>query len=235
MNELFLLTNNFPLVPFLLLILAVGIGFYFLMFKSWKVLDEQTAPPPELLKASECLKIQALERDGVMKNDAFGRKPELTFRYDDGEFIVSVNEGGKGHPRITFVTFQTKFVPNENFRIASGSFKALISFSKIKSFHGDVCRKYDLEGDDGGFIKNLLTQEVQTDLLEYEKATEARFGMHVGVKNALKPAPGRFYLTTEGFKVETEDYNRLIETAFKFYDRLKMMSEAQVSGVLSKI
>ncbi len=161
-----------------------------------------------------------------MKNDTFGRQPELTFRYDDSEFVVSVNEGGKGHPRITFVTFPTKFFPDKNFRIAGGSFKALVSFSRIKSFTGDVCRQYDLEGDNVVFISNLLTQEIQTDLLEYEKATEARFGMRVGVKAALKPAPGRFYLSTEGFKVETEDYNRLIGTALKFYDRLKTMSAA---------
>ncbi len=62
MNALLLQTNNFPLVPFLLIILASGIGFYFLMVRSWKVLDEQTAPPPELLKAGECLQIQAFER-----------------------------------------------------------------------------------------------------------------------------------------------------------------------------
>ena len=227
MNALFLLINDFPLFPFLIFVLAGGIGIYLLMLKSSKLLDEHTTPPPELTKAGECLQIQALERQGVLKNDAFGRQPELTFRRADCEFVVSVNEGGKGHPRITFVTFQTEFFPDANFRIASGKFKALFSFSRIKSFSGEISRKYDLEGSDGVFIGNLLSREIQIDLLEYEKAAEVRFGMHVGVKQALKPAAGRFYLSTEGFKVEAEDYDRLIETAFKFYDRLKTMSAAR--------
>ena len=227
MNALFLLINDFPLVPFFIFALAGGVGIYLLMVISRKILDEHTAPPPELTKAGDCLKIQALERQGVMKNDAFGRQPELTFRRADCEFVVSVNEGGKGHPRITFVTFQTEFFTDVNYRIASQKFKALFSFSRIKSFSGEISRKYDLEGSDGVFIGNLLSQEIQIDLLKYEKATEVRFGMHVGVQRALKPSAGRFYLSTEGFKVEAEDYDCLIETAFKFYDRLKTMSAAQ--------
>ena len=69
----------------------------------------------------------------------------------------------------------------------------------------------------------LLTQEIQKDLPEHQAATEARFGMHADVKLALKQGAGRFYLSTEGFKFEDEEYNRLIETTVNFYERLKIM------------
>jgi hypothetical protein len=49
MNALFLLINDFPIVLFLVFVLAGGTGFYLLMIKFWKLSDEIATPPPELL------------------------------------------------------------------------------------------------------------------------------------------------------------------------------------------
>ena len=225
MNILILRLVAFSDGGFVYILIPVAVVIFLIMMLGWKLI-EKIDTEPEARKARESFETQALKRQGIVKDDASGLKPELSFRHDGSEFSVSIREGGKGDPRVTFVSFQTELFPEVSFRIASGKFKALISRTRIKDFDGDLCRHYQLEGNDAAFINSLLTQEIQDDLLEYQTATEVRFGMHTGVKLALKPGSGRFYLSTEGFQVEDKDYNRLIETTVKVYERLKIMAMA---------
>lgn len=220
MNALILLFAGFPFAALPVFILVGGWLLYLL---ATKLSGARPTPAPEMIKAGACLERQAIKRHGVMKNGDFGQ-PELMFSCNDIEISVSVLEGNRSSPRLTFATFQTDFFPDRNFRIASGKFKAVISSSKIKNFSGAANREYDFEGDDGNLINRLMTEEIQNNLLEYQPAAEVRFGAHVGVKYALKPAAGRFYLSTDGFQIEDEDYDRLIETTVKFYERLKVMA-----------
>ena len=224
MNALILLAGGVPF-PVLLVFIALGGGlFYFLISQAQVLVRKYSTPAPELVKVGACLERQAAKRGGAVKSDEYGQ-PKLTFRDDDAEFSVSVLEGSsRSDMCVTFATFQTDFFPDRDFRIASGQFKVLVSFTRIKNFSGAASRKYDFEGSDGEFIKHLMTEEIQNNLLDYQPATEVRFGTHAGIKYALKPAAGRFYLSTEGFQIEDEYYDRLIETTVEFYERLKIMA-----------
>lgn len=228
MNILFFLLEagpSPPLIPFV--VIGTGILCY-LMYLAAKLLDKYDNNP-EALKAIECLKFQARKRDGGVVKDGVSRlTPELTFRHDDGTFTVSMHKGGKGVPSVTYVTFETKLFPDKNFRIASKKFKAVVSFSRIKDFYSDLCLKYELEGNSSAFIGNLLTREIQNDLMQYQQGLELRFGFHRSVIYTLKPAPGRFYLLSDNFRVENKDYDRLIETTIKIYEQLKIMTWQQV-------
>ena len=221
MNILILLLAGFP---FAALPVFIVVGGWFLYLLITKLLGIHPTPSPEMIKAGACLERQAVKRHGVVKNNDFGRQPELTFPYDDTIFTVSLHTGTKWISPGAYATFQTNSFPDENFRIASKKFKATISFTRVKDFNGDLCGKYEFEGSGSAFIHRVLTAGIQIDLMEYEPSLEVRFGNHRSAVHALKPTPGRFYLSSDDFKAEDEDYDRLIETTVKFYERLKVMA-----------
>jgi len=225
MNILISLLAGFP---FAALPVFIVVGGWLVYLLTTKLLGIHPTPSPELIKAGACLERQAVKRHGAMKNADFGRQPELTFRYDDTIFIVSLHKGTKYISPGAYATFQTNSFPDKNFRIASKKFKATISFTRVKDFYSDLCGKYEVEGSGSAFIRNVLTAEIQIDLMEYEQSLEVRFGNHRSAVYALKPTPGRFYLLSDDFKAEDEDYDRLIETTVKFYERLKFMAAAEI-------
>lgn len=212
--------------PLFLFIIIGSIVLCGLMFLAMKQLDKHDKDPKRL-QAIECLNAQAQRRGGFVKDGASELTPELIFRHDDRDFTVSLRKGAKHLPNFTFVAFQTDWFPDSNFRIASKKFKALISLTRIKDFHGVLDGKYEVEGNDAAFVRAILIEEIQIDLLKYEEATEIRFGDHVGVSYNLKPIPGRFYLSSENYQTEDKDYYRLIETTVKFYERLKLLASVK--------
>ena len=219
---IFLLEANpsFPLIPFVIIGSPI---ICYLMYLAAKQLDKYDNNP-QALKAIECLKVQAEKRGGVIKVGDSRLTPELTFRRDDAIVTVSLHRGGRSVPSVTYVAFQTNSFPDENFRIASKKFKAFVSFTRVKDFYSDLCGKYEVEGSGSAFVRNVLTAEIQNDLMKYEQGLEVRFGYHRSAVFTLKPVPGQFYLLSDKFRVENEDYDRLIETTVKFYERLKIMA-----------
>ncbi len=170
----------------------------------------------------ECLEKQALKRGGVIAVEENTMRPELSFSHDKIEVAVSIL---LGRNFVTYATFQCEFFPDKNFRFGSKHFRAVFSSPRMKESSGDLFPRFGMEGNSASFVKSLLTQEIQTNLLQYDEATEIKFGNYGGINNlVLKPNPGRFFVSVYGNKVEDKDYDQLIATAVLFYERLKFMS-----------
>ncbi len=220
----FIMFAEFSIIPVMVIALAAGIVFYFIIVVVNNTIEKDAPLPCKIKKAIECLTVQAVKHSGVMKEGVSARKPIMVFVFDETEFSVSIDEGSKGNPSVTFATFQSTFFADKNFRLASKEFKAVFSFSRIKTIVSRLSPEFGFEGNDANFIKKVLTPEVESDLLKFGKATEVRFGNHTGVKYSHKSNPSRLYICVDGIESEDAGYDRLIETTLAIYMRLKAMT-----------
>jgi hypothetical protein len=178
-------------------------------------------------RAAKGLVRQAQIRNGVCKGDA------LSFFNEGTEFSLTWTTIDRGS--FVSISFQADRFAQSTLRIISTrarSFANMIFGGKYWDFlHG-----YTIQTNDEPFMTSLLTDEIQANLQSYEKPLEVVYGqvvLHdgstVGRKDVgLNYRPGFFALSLYTSLPSDSDYDKIVETALMFCDRLITMADPTI-------
>jgi hypothetical protein len=182
-------------------------------------------------QADNCLIRQVQKRNGRFSDDT------LAFSYRDTEIKVSRSAGSRGIPAFLFATFQTNVFPTSTLRIISNNMRSVADLV-MGSTYWDFLEGFSIYSNDEPFMSDLLSEEIQKDLLAYDKGLEIVFGK-LGARDhftsplgsmGYKHSPGLFFFSVFKSATEDSDYDALIETTIMFYERLKSMPDRVIGS-----
>ena len=177
-----------------------------------------------LVLVKECLGKQALKHNGTMSDMA------LTVPHKTVDIEVSYRESiDEVSPAYTYATFRTEVFHDKKFGIYYWKElflrPAVVIGSRLEVFEEELGETYVVSGDDLSFVKEVLTPEIRNRLLEFKEAyLRVEFGRPHGSSPLSRE---RGWLSVSAYcasGVMDQDYDRVIETATLFYERLEALN-----------
>lgn len=189
-------------------------------------------------RVHECLRKQAARLNGKVRPATLFTYPQLYFRYQDVEVLVSAMPGSSGHgrarPPTAFAQFYFEIYPEYVFRIRNKSVQTMIEkmlgLRDLQTGNSRFDDQFVVQSNNEDFIRHLLTSEIQNKLLEFNPA----HGLDISFQKTTLYRDGRLVLgverprldvTIEKIATDDQDYYRLIDTATMLYDRLWTFAE----------
>ena len=170
-----------------------------------------------------CMQKQAMKRNGKVKGTRGA--PNLTIPLKtvdlDLAFMRNDNDLLREH---TYARFKTEHFLDKKIKIQANSadflLKPLVIGTRVEGLDEKFSEKYIVTGNDGSFVKDLLTEEIRDKLLE--KRVHVKFGRRT---DSSKLSTERGWLTVfiQGLQADDETFDGLIETAILFYERLETL------------
>ena len=176
---------------------------------------------------NECLDKQARKRNGTI--EAFTRWPVLTVPHKNVNIEVSVKENSDDSTQeYTYATFRTEVFNDQKFGIYYWKEfflrPAFVVGSRLGILDEKLGETYIVSGNDAAFVKAVLTPEILDKLIEFEGAwLRVQFG---NPHNSSILSRERGWLTVFVWGISTVDqpYDRVIEMAILFHDRLEALA-----------
>ncbi|HKQ99874.1 MAG TPA: hypothetical protein VJT09_04325 [Pyrinomonadaceae bacterium] len=171
---------------------------------------------------NECLSKQALKRGGTMSGNVLvipHKRTELTVSYNEG-----VDEVGPAH---IYATHRTELFHDKKFGIYYWKElflrPATLAGSRLELFEEEFGTTYIVSGNDLPFVQSVLTPEIRGKILELASAwPRIEFGRPHG--SVLSRERGWLTVIFQGSSGVLEaDYDRVIEMAILFYERLEAL------------
>jgi hypothetical protein len=209
--------------PWIVLIIAAA------FFFGWKIQQRKKET------VTECLKRQGMKRNGLVKT-AFLAYPRLSFCYLDTEILVSAMSGGilgnRSRASKTYATFYLPDFSDDWFDIRNKSkgnaLDRVLGLKDIQIENPEFDARFTIRASDAVLIRTFLTRDLQERLLQFtpgeelyvqftKKALFQEGRLVLGEQRPCLSVSIRKILTDEG------EFDRLIETALLFHDRLKSL------------
>jgi len=173
----------------------------------------------------ECLDKQARKRSGIVK--ASSRWSVLTIPYKSINIEVSVNEGMENPLEdYTYATFRTKVFTDKKFGIYYWKeffLRPLGIGTRLEILDEKLGETYTVSGNDASFIEGVLTPEIRAKLLEFKESfLRVQFGRPRG-SSLLSREQGWLTVFAYGIGTVDQPYDRVIETAILFHERLETL------------
>ena len=180
---------------------------------------------------SAILKRQSLQRAGSMKT-VMASYPQLSFRHKEADILVSASHGDSGP--FTYAQFYTTVFPDScSFKITSRSMPTLVmetrlELRKVELDQPEFDNKFVIRTKKEEFIRSLLTQNIQKQLLELDagRGLEVRFLSDASSDAKDSVERHRFDISIERLLTDYHDYERLIEAAILLYEQMKTLTTA---------
>ncbi len=196
-------------------------------FISWKINQKKKET------IAECLKRQAIKRNGLVK-PSFLAYPRLSFRHLDTDILVSAMSdgilGSRSRSSQTYVSFYLPGSSDNWFDIRNKPmrkvFDRVFGMEDIQIENPEFDVRFTVHASDAMFIQTLLTRELQERILQFSHGKEpyVQYTMKTLFKDGRlvfgKKQPC-LSVSVRKTVTEEEEYDRLIEIALMFHDRLR--------------
>ncbi len=174
----------------------------------------------------ECLDKQARKRSGTVK--ASSRWSVLIIPYKSINIEVSVNEGMENPLEdYTYATFRMEVFTDKKFGIYYWKeffLRPLGIGTRLEILDEKLGETYIVSGNDASFIKGVLTLEIRDKLLEFKGSRlRVQFGRPRG-SSLLSRERGWLTVFAYGIGYVDQPYDRVIETAILFHERLEALA-----------
>jgi len=180
------------------------------------------------------LEKQAAKLNGRVRAATLFTYPQLYFPYHGVEILVSAMPGSSGQggyrSATSFAQLYFETYPDHHLEIRNKSVQTMVDKvlgqKDFETGNPKFDNQFFVRCSSKGFIRSLLTREVQDRLLEFE----AGDGLYISLTRTTLYKEGRLVngvkrprldVSISRISTQSEDYERLIRTATLLYDRLR--------------
>jgi hypothetical protein len=203
-------------------VLAFVIGLLLWLIVKWLFIGPAENKFNEL--ARECLDKQALKHHGtltVTNGMPALRIPHRTTTID----VAFIRNDDELFREYTYARFRTEHFSDNKFSMQVNSkdffLKPLAIGTRVELLDEKLREKYVVTGNDATFVNRLLTAELRDKLLQ--DSQHVKFGRRID-SSTLSQERGWLTVFILGMNARDELFDRLIETAILFYERLEALS-----------